>query len=62
MASLILEPDFARLAVSEQDFGGEPAWVSSDGDLRTLPYHLDGLPAEQRGIDGFYAARLVRNG
>ena len=28
-----------------------------DGDLRTLPNHF----AELEGIDGFYAARLVRD-
>ncbi len=30
--------------------------ISPEGDLRTLPGHL----AEHDGIDGFYAARLVR--
>jgi 16S rRNA (cytosine967-C5)-methyltransferase len=30
--------------------------VSRDGDLRTLPCHLAGAG----GMDGFYAARLVR--
>jgi len=33
-------------------------WVTADGDLRTLPCHL----AEYDGLDGFYAARLVRVG
>jgi hypothetical protein len=32
--------------------------VTPDGDLRTLPYHL----AEYDGVDGFYAARLVKLG
>jgi 16S rRNA (cytosine967-C5)-methyltransferase len=31
-------------------------WVTPDGDLRTLPFHL----AEYDGIDGFYGARLVK--
>jgi 16S rRNA (cytosine967-C5)-methyltransferase len=31
-------------------------WTTADGDLRTLPFHL----AEYDGIDGFYAARLVK--
>jgi 16S rRNA (cytosine967-C5)-methyltransferase len=36
---------------------GAPAdWVTADGDLRTLPSHL----SEHDGIDGFYAARLVK--
>jgi 16S rRNA (cytosine967-C5)-methyltransferase len=31
-------------------------WTTAEGDLRTLPFHL----AEYDGIDGFYAARLVK--
>jgi 16S rRNA (cytosine967-C5)-methyltransferase len=30
--------------------------VSAEGDLRTLPCHL----SEREGVDGFFAARLVR--
>ena len=30
--------------------------IDASGDLRTLPCHL----AEQGGMDGFYAARLIR--
>ncbi|HEY1798425.1 MAG TPA: transcription antitermination factor NusB [Stellaceae bacterium] len=33
-------------------------WVSADGDLRTLPCHF----GEYDGVDGFYAARLVKCG
>jgi 16S rRNA (cytosine967-C5)-methyltransferase len=36
--------------------GAPPEWVTEAGDLRTLPCHL----AEYDGIDGFYAARLVK--
>jgi 16S rRNA (cytosine967-C5)-methyltransferase len=32
-------------------------WLTSDGDLRTLPFHF----AEYDGIDGFYGARLVKH-
>jgi 16S rRNA (cytosine967-C5)-methyltransferase len=31
-------------------------WLTPEGDLRTLPFHL----AEYDGIDGFYGARLVK--
>ena len=31
-------------------------WITESGDLRTLPCHLP----EYDGIDGFYAARLVK--
>ena len=33
-------------------------WITAEGDLRTLPCHL----AEFDGLDGFYAARLVKRG
>jgi 16S rRNA (cytosine967-C5)-methyltransferase len=31
-------------------------WITPEGDLRTLPFHL----AEYDGIDGFYGARLIK--
>jgi 16S rRNA (cytosine967-C5)-methyltransferase len=41
----------------EADKLGAPAdWVTAGGDLRTLPCHL----SEFDGVDGFYAARLVK--
>ncbi|HTZ37758.1 MAG TPA: transcription antitermination factor NusB [Stellaceae bacterium] len=42
------------ITAEESELAGE--WLTADGDLRTLPFHL----AEYEGIDGFYAARLVR--
>ena len=36
-------------------------WVSAEGHLRTLPFHLPMEPAELSGLDGFFAARLVRS-
>jgi 16S rRNA (cytosine967-C5)-methyltransferase len=42
------------IAASEIDTPAE--WLTADGDLRTLPFHL----AEYDGVDGFYAARLVK--
>jgi len=38
------------------EIGVTPDWVTAEGDLRTLPCHL----AEYDGLDGFYAARLVK--
>lgn len=37
---------------------GPADWLTPRGDLRTLPCHL----REYDGIDGFYAARLVKSG
>ena len=45
-----------RRPVSPPEIDAPPEWITSDGDLRTLPFHL----AEYDGIDGFYAARLVK--
>lgn len=48
---------FRRAALTGADVFGLDALVSREGDLRTLPCHL----AELGGMDGFYAARLIRN-
>jgi 16S rRNA (cytosine967-C5)-methyltransferase len=44
-------PEFARVPVTEDELAGHAEWIR-DGDLRTLPFQLEG------GMDGFYAARL----
>ncbi len=49
--------DFARVAVTAGEVF-DPAFVSREGDLRTLPFHW----ADKGGMDGFYAARLKRAG
>jgi 16S rRNA (cytosine967-C5)-methyltransferase len=45
-----------RRPVDPAEIGGLAECVTGDGDLRTLPCHL----AAFEGLDGFYAARLVR--
>ena len=45
-----------RRPVSAAELDAPAEWITRDGDLRTLPFHL----AEYDGIDGFYAARLVK--
>lgn len=47
----------SRRPVSADEIGGLAEAVTPDGDLRTLPCHL----SDQGGLDGFYAARLVRD-
>jgi 16S rRNA (cytosine967-C5)-methyltransferase len=44
--------------IMADQIGAPPEWVTPQGDLRTLPCHL----AEHDGLDGFYAARLVKLG
>lgn len=48
----------ARRPVAADEIGGLAEAITPEGDLRTLPSHL----AAQGGMDGFYAARLVREG
>ena len=45
-----------REPVKPGEVGGMEDLISADGDLRTLPCHLP----EQGGMDGFYAARLIK--
>jgi len=45
-----------RLPVAADEVGGVGDLVTAEGDLRTLPFHL----GAEGGMDGFYAARLVR--
>ena len=45
-----------RDPVKPGEVGGMEELISADGDLRTLPCHLP----EQGGMDGFYAARLIK--
>jgi 16S rRNA (cytosine967-C5)-methyltransferase len=54
-------PQLERVPVEKGECGIAPDWLTSEGDLRTLPFHL---PHEHHkelsGLDGFYAARLIR--
>jgi len=50
---------FARTPVRSDEIGGEPEWITTDGDLRTLPFHLPASNGRRGGIDGFFAARLI---
>ena len=45
-----------RRPVAPAEIDAPAEWLTGDGDLRTLPFHL----AEYDGIDGFYGARLVK--
>jgi 16S rRNA (cytosine967-C5)-methyltransferase len=49
-------PDFQRTPVTPQELGGQGLYVSAAGDIRTLPCYM----TELGGMDGFYAARLVK--
>jgi len=54
--TVIATEQVRRLPIQAEEVGGLDDLLSPDGDLRSLPCHL----ADAGGIDGFYAARLVR--
>jgi 16S rRNA (cytosine967-C5)-methyltransferase len=50
--------DVERQPLGADELGIPGEWLTSQGDLRTLPFHL----SEFDGLDGFYGARLVKRG
>ncbi len=55
-AALARHPNLARKPIDVAELGSSPEFVTPAGDFRSLPSHW----SEIGGIDGFYAARLVR--
>ena len=53
-------PDVRRLPVAPEEIGGLSECVTPLGDLRTMPCHLWGEDPRRSGLDGFFAARLVK--
>jgi 16S rRNA (cytosine967-C5)-methyltransferase len=60
-ALLARNPDVARKPVAAPELAGHGEFVTKDGDLRTLPLHLPDPDPRWGGLDGFFAARLVRH-
>jgi 16S rRNA (cytosine967-C5)-methyltransferase len=48
----------ARRPIDPGEIGADRQWITAAGDLRTLPCHF----SEYDGIDGFFCARLVKQG
>jgi len=62
IASLLAtEPSMRRAPVEPGEVAGLSELITVDGDLRTLPCHLPHADPRLGGLDGFYAARLVRS-
>jgi 16S rRNA (cytosine967-C5)-methyltransferase len=57
-AFLQRHPGMKRQKITTAEVLGMSELVSPEGDLRSLPCHL----GDQGGLDGFYAARLVKQG
>lgn len=58
VAAALQRHALARLPIAPEELFGFKELATPDGDLRSLPSHLAGLG----GIDGFYAARLMKQG
>jgi len=62
IASLLASETAVRRApVDASEVAGLREIVTADGDLRTLPCHLPHDDPRLAGLDGFYAARLVKS-
>ncbi len=55
------EPRVTRRPISAGEVHGLGELITPDGDLRTLPCQLPDPDSRMAGLDGFYAARLIRN-
>jgi 16S rRNA (cytosine967-C5)-methyltransferase len=59
-ALLAAESGLKRAPVTAGEVAGLAEIINSEGDLRTLPCHLPHADPRLAGMDGFYAARLVK--
>jgi 16S rRNA (cytosine967-C5)-methyltransferase len=60
-AFLATEPAVRRAPIEASEVAGLTEILNAEGDLRTLPSHLPHLDQRLGGLDGFYAARLVKS-
>ena len=61
-ALLRRNPDLVRSPIAAEEIGGLSHCLTPLGELRTLPFHTARFEPEIVGLDGFYAARLMRRG
>ncbi len=55
------ESSLRRAPVASSEVAGLAEIITAEGDLRTLPSHLPHADPRLGGMDGFYAARLVKS-
>ncbi|GLR96062.1 MFS transporter [Bradyrhizobium liaoningense] len=60
-ALLAAEPALRRVPIDASEVAGLDEILNRDGDLRTLPCHLPNADPKLGGLDGFFAARLVKS-
>lgn len=61
-ALLRRNPDVMRVPIEPAEVGGLTEILNQHGELRTLPPHLPAAESRLAGLDGFFAARLIRRG
>ena len=60
-ALLAAESGVRRQPVDSVELGGLAELITAEGDVRTLPSYLPHADPVMAGLDGFYAARLVKS-
>ena len=60
-ALLATESAMRRVPIEAGEVAGLSEILTAEGDLRTLPCHLPHQDPRLSGLDGFYAARLVKS-
>jgi 16S rRNA (cytosine967-C5)-methyltransferase len=61
VAGLIARDDSVRrVPIAAAEVFGQAEFITKDGDLRTLPCQFPDADSRFAGLDGFYAARLVK--
>jgi 16S rRNA (cytosine967-C5)-methyltransferase len=60
-ALLAGDATMSRAPIATSEVAGLGEIINGDGDLRTLPSHLPHADPRLGGLDGFYAARLVKS-
>lgn len=58
---LAIRTDLAVVPVVPGEAGIAAEWVTPRGYLRTLPFHSPGRSPNVAGMDGFFAARLIKS-
>ena len=58
---LVRREDLRQDPLQPEGVFGQREWIEPSGCLRTFPYQLDLGTPEWSGMDGFFAARLLRN-
>jgi 16S rRNA (cytosine967-C5)-methyltransferase len=61
-ALLVRNPGLELDPITPEEVFGQAEWLQPSGCLRTFPYQLDLGTPEWSGMDGFFAARLIRKG